>query len=126
MTALIDVRGVRKLFPLKQGLFAGRVKRHVHAVDGVDLTLNQDETVALVGESGSGKSTLGLLILGLHQPSEGQVVWGDRPLSQLTKAEQKQFRRSVQVVFQDPYGSLNPRMTVRQIIERPLKLHNVV
>jgi oligopeptide/dipeptide ABC transporter ATP-binding protein len=126
MTALIDVRGVRKLFPLKQGLFAGHAKRHVHAVDGVDLTLNQNETVALVGESGSGKSTLGLLILGLHRPTEGQVVWGDRPLSQLTKAEQKQFRRSVQVVFQDPYGSLNPRMTVRQIIERPLKLHNVV
>jgi oligopeptide transport system ATP-binding protein len=126
MNALIDVRGVRKLFPLNRSLFSRTVDRYVRAVDGIDLVLAEDETVALVGESGSGKSTLGLLILGLHAPTEGSILWSGSPIDKMTTEERKNFRRNVQVVFQDPYGSLNPRMTVRRIIERPLTLHDIV
>jgi oligopeptide/dipeptide ABC transporter ATP-binding protein len=126
MSALIDVRGVRKYFPLGRGFLGRGSERFVHAVDGVDLALAKDETVALVGESGSGKSTLGLLILGLHVPTEGSILWSGRPIDAMSADERKSFRRNVQVVFQDPYGSLNPRMTVRQIIERPLRLHRIV
>jgi oligopeptide/dipeptide ABC transporter ATP-binding protein len=126
MSVLIDVRGVRKYFSLNRSFFGRASERFVHAVDGVDLALAEDETVALVGESGSGKSTLGLLILGLHAPTEGSILWSGQPIDAMSADERKSFRRNVQVVFQDPYGSLNPRMTVRQIIERPLRLHRIV
>lgn len=126
MSVLVDVRGVRKLFPISRGLFSRAADRYVHAVDGIDLALAEDETVALVGESGSGKSTLGLLILGLHAPTEGTILWSGNRIDKMTKDERKDFRRNVQVVFQDPYGSLNPRMTVRRIIEWPLRLHRIV
>ena len=121
MTPILSARDVRKLFPLGRGLL--RERRHVHAVDGVSLDILEKETVALVGESGSGKSTLGLLLLGLHEPSDGTVTWSGLPLASLTSEQRRRFRRDVQVVFQDPYGSLNPRMTVRGIIGRPLALH---
>ena len=87
------------------------------------IDIFEKETLALVGESGSGKSTLGQLLLGLHEPSDGTVIWSGLPLAKLTSEQERRFRRDVQVVFQDPYGSLNPRMTVRSIIGRPLKLH---
>jgi oligopeptide/dipeptide ABC transporter ATP-binding protein len=126
MTALISVRGLRKYFPLKRRLFSRAPLRHVHAVDGVDLDIAEDETLALVGESGSGKTTLGMLILGLHEPTSGTITWSGRSLASASAAERQRFRRDVQVVFQDPYGSLNPRMTVRSIIGRPLRLHRTV
>src|SRR4051812_18509513 len=115
---LLSARNLQKHFRIKRG--------HVHAVDGVDLDLAEDETLALVGESGSGKTTLGMLMLGLQQPSAGSILWSGRPIAALSKEEQQRFRRDVQVVFQDPYGSLNPRLKVRSIIGRPLKLHAVV
>ena len=123
MTPILSTHDVRKYFPLKAGFFARKRRRHVHAVDGVTLDILENETLALVGESGSGKSTLGQLLLGLQEPSDGTVEWSGTPLTSLTKEQRRQFRRDVQVVFQDPYGSLNPRMTVRSIIGRPLQLH---
>lgn len=125
MTPILSAREVRKHFPLKRGFLAREPRRYVHAVDGVNLDIVENETLALVGESGSGKSTLGQLLLGLQEPSEGTVMWSGIPLASLTKEQRHQFRRDVQVVFQDPYGSLNPRMTVRSIIGRPLKLHRL-
>jgi peptide/nickel transport system ATP-binding protein len=121
---LLSARNVRKLFPLKRQWLSP--VRHVHAVDGVDLDVAENETLALVGESGSGKTTLGMLMLGLQQPSAGAILWSGRALDTLSADERQRFRRDVQVVFQDPYGSLNPRLTVRSIIGRPLRLHSVV
>jgi len=126
MTALISMKGVRRYFPLGQRLFSRGPKRFVHAVDGVDLEIAEDEVLALVGESGSGKTTLGQLVLGLQAPTEGQILWRGRPLPNGSSADSLGFRRDVQVVFQDPYGSLNPRKTVRQIIGQPLRLHRIV
>src|SRR5688572_21792018 len=93
----ISVEDASVLFPVRSGLF-GRTRGHVHAVDGVNLTLRQNETVALVGESGSGKSTLGLSILGLRSLTGGRITWRGRPLTDLSPEETKEFRRDVQVV----------------------------
>ena len=97
----------------------------VRAVDGVDLTLDQNETVALVGESGSGKTTLGLAILGLRPLSAGVVRWRGRIVADLRGADLKAFKRDAQIVFQDPYASLNPRLPVAEAIRRPLRTHAV-
>jgi oligopeptide/dipeptide ABC transporter ATP-binding protein len=126
MTALISMKGVRKYFPLRRKLFSREPRRFVHAVDGVDLDLAENEVLALVGESGSGKTTLSQLVLGLQMPTEGRVMWRGSELPTGKSAESLRFRRDVQVVFQDPYGSLNPRKTVRQVIGQPLRLHRVV
>jgi peptide/nickel transport system ATP-binding protein/oligopeptide transport system ATP-binding protein len=126
MTALISVRGLRKHFPLRQSMFSRAPQRYVRAVDGIDLDIAENETLALVGESGSGKTTLGMLILGLHEPTEGTVTWSGLQLAHAPAAKRRLFRRDVQVIFQDPYSSLNPRMTVRSIIGRPLRLHRMV
>jgi oligopeptide/dipeptide ABC transporter ATP-binding protein len=126
MSALLSARNLRRYFPLKKRLFSGERSQQVRAVDGIDLDLAENETVALVGESGSGKTTFGLMLLGLADPTSGTITWSGRPLADISKEERQRFRRDVQVVFQDPYGSLNPRMTVRSIIGRPLRLHAVV
>jgi peptide/nickel transport system ATP-binding protein/oligopeptide transport system ATP-binding protein len=118
---LISVEQATVHFPVRGSLFAR--KSSVHAVDGVDLTLHENETVALVGESGSGKSTLGLSILKLRELSSGTIRWRGKNLSQLRGVDLKAFRRDVQVVFQDPYASLNPRLTVSEALQRPLRLH---
>jgi oligopeptide/dipeptide ABC transporter ATP-binding protein len=119
---LISVEQVTVHFPVRGRLFARRSS--VHAVDGVDLTLHENETVALVGESGSGKSTLGLSILKLRNLSSGAIRWRGKLLSELRGTDLKAFRRDVQVVFQDPYASLNPRLTVSEALQRPLRLHS--
>jgi oligopeptide/dipeptide ABC transporter ATP-binding protein len=126
MTALISLRSVRKLFPLRRKLFSREAHRSVHAVDGVDLDIAENEVLALVGESGSGKTTLSQVVLGLQAPTEGRIVWRGREVPTGSSADSLTFRRDVQVVFQDPYGSLNPRKTVRQVIGNPLRLHRVV
>jgi peptide/nickel transport system ATP-binding protein len=126
MTALISMRVIRKYFPLRRKLFSREPRRFVHAVDGVDLDIAENEVLALVGESGSGKTTLSQLMLGLLAPTEGQVLWRGREVPTGSCAESLRFRRDVQVIFQDPYGSLNPRKTVRQVIGQPLRLHRVV
>ena len=112
-------------FPVRHGMF-GRVRSFVHAVDDVSLTMRENETLALVGESGSGKSTLGMSILGLRALTSGRIVWRGRPLHTFSQNDRMAFRRDAQVVFQDPYGSLNPRQSVREALRRPLELHKTV
>ena len=124
MSDLISVRQAEVRFPVRGSLFRSRA--HVHAVDRVDLSLRENETVALVGESGSGKTTLGLAILRLRPLSGGTIHWRGTPLAELKGARLTAFRRDVQIVFQDPYASLNPRQPVSEALRRPLTLHGVV
>jgi oligopeptide/dipeptide ABC transporter ATP-binding protein len=121
----IVVDGASVDYPVRSGLF-GRATRFVHAVENVSLTLHEDETVALVGESGSGKSTLGLSILGLRPLSNGAIRWRGHNIDGLSEKDRIAFRQDVQVVFQDPYASLNPRHSIRETLRRPLRLHGVI
>ncbi|WP_286238699.1 ABC transporter ATP-binding protein [Neptuniibacter halophilus] len=118
---LLQTEAVKVWFPVKQGLLQ-RVREHIKAVNRVDLTLNRGETLGIVGESGSGKTTLGLAILKLIR-SEGQIRFSGTELSQLNQQAVKPLRRKMQIVFQDPYGSLSPRMSVSEIIAEGLQIH---
>lgn len=118
-----ELIGLRKEFIISQGMFA---RRNVVAVDGVDLALWPGESVGIVGESGSGKSTVGRLLLGLIAPSQGKVVIEGQELSRLTKADMRQLRRRVQIVFQNPHTALHPRMTVAQALAEPLRIQGGV
>jgi microcin C transport system ATP-binding protein len=120
---VLEARDVKVWFPLKGGLLR-RTLDHVRAVDGVSLTVHEGQTVGVVGESGSGKTTLGLALLRL-QRCQGAVVFGDRSLQDLSAAELRPLRRQMQVVFQDPYGSLSPRMSVGQIVGEGLTVHDL-
>ena len=122
---LLDVQGLVKHFPMKSGAF-GRVSAHVRAVDGVDFHVNDGETLAIVGESGCGKSTVGRLVLRLLEPTSGQVRFEDDDLLALDQDQMRARRRRLQVIFQDPYASLNPRMTVGAMLGEPLWLHRLV
>ncbi|MBL8286963.1 MAG: ATP-binding cassette domain-containing protein [Rubrivivax sp.] len=121
---LLQVRGLVKHFPIRRGLF-GRVQGQVRAVDGVDLTLRERETLGVVGESGCGKSTLGRALLRLIEPSAGQVLFDGTDLGTLDAAALRSQRRAMQIIFQDPFSSLNPRMTVGRILAEPLRLHGL-
>ncbi|MBI4372033.1 MAG: ABC transporter ATP-binding protein [Elusimicrobia bacterium] len=120
---LLELRGVRKRFAARQGLFGGTAS--VRAVDGVSLAIAPRESFAVVGESGCGKTTLGRLALALEAPSEGQVLFEGQDLAALSGARLRRVRRSLQVIFQDPYASLNPRMTVERIIAEPWDIHGL-
>lgn len=117
---LIEVRGLRKLFRVTEGLVWRRVAGETVAVDDVDLDIREGEILGCVGGSGSGKSTLGRLILRLIEPDAGRVTFGGRDLTKLSVAQMRPLRRQMQIVFQDPLHSLNPRRTVGENIERPL------
>jgi oligopeptide/dipeptide ABC transporter ATP-binding protein len=121
---LVEVRDVRKHYPLGAGLF-GRARAWVRAVDGVSLAVRPGETLGLVGESGCGKSTLGRLMLRLIEPSGGDVRFAGRSLLDLDARELRALRREMQIVFQDPYGSLNPRMRVGEIVGEGLVIHRL-
>src|SRR5262249_12087103 len=121
---LLEVRGLKKYFPIRRGVFS-RTTGYVRAVDGVDLTLRSGETFGLVGESGSGKTTTGRCILRLIEPTEGSVRFDGKDLLALSAAEMRRTRRQLQVIFQDPYSSLNPRMRVGTIVGEPLAIHKV-
>jgi peptide/nickel transport system ATP-binding protein len=121
---LLKLRNVVKHFPLaKTGFFQPR--RAVHAVDDVDLDVFRGETVGLVGESGCGKSTLARVVMRIHQPDSGEVVFAGQDIAQSTQKQIRPLRRRMQMVFQDPYGSLNPRMTVGDMIAEPLRFHGI-
>lgn len=122
-TPLLEVRGVKKHFTLGKRFAAG--KKRVRAVDGVDLTLRRGETLGLVGESGCGKTTLGRLIVRLEEPTEGSIRVLGRDIATLEGEDLKAFRRKVQFVFQDPYTSLNPRMSARSIVGESLAIHGL-
>jgi oligopeptide/dipeptide ABC transporter ATP-binding protein len=121
--ALVEVRDVRKSFPVGGGLFGGR--RWLRAVDGVDLSIAPGETLGLVGESGCGKSTLGRLILRLLEADSGRIHFEGRDVRASSRAELRAMRRRMQIIFQDPYASLNPRMTIGEIIGEGLLIHRL-
>jgi oligopeptide/dipeptide ABC transporter ATP-binding protein len=122
---LLDVRDLVKEFPVGRGLF-GRSRDTVRAVDGIDLEVRRGETVGLVGESGSGKTTTGRCILRLIEPTSGQVRFKGENILDFSRSRMRETRRDMQIIFQDPYGSLNPRMTVGSIVGEPLAIHRIV
>lgn len=114
---LLEVRNLKKYFAVPNG--------YLHAVDDVSFTIKEGETLGIVGESGCGKSTLGRVILRLHEPTDGKIIYNNMDITEFDKEEMRKMRQHMQIVFQDPYASLNPRFTIAQIIEEPLKLHNI-
>ena len=119
---LLIVEGLKKYYPVRGGIFAAKVG-DVRAVDGVSFTVTEGETLGLVGESGCGKSTLGRTVMRLEEPTEGRVTFEGKEIAKASKSELFQLRRDIQVIFQDPYSSLNPRMTVGEIVREPLLVH---
>jgi len=123
--ALIRVENLKKYFPITRGILFQREVGSVKAVDGLTFNIYEGETLGLVGESGCGKSTTGRAILQLHRPTAGKVFYEDTDLTQLDGDEMRLARRNFQMIFQDPYASLNPRLTVESIIAEPLEVHNI-
>ncbi|MBN2470605.1 MAG: ABC transporter ATP-binding protein, partial [Anaerolineae bacterium] len=125
---LLEVKNLKKYFPIQQG-FLRRVVGHVKAVDGVSFFIREGETLGLVGESGCGKTTTGRLILRAMPPTDGEVWFrmDDKmvDITRLSRREMKEVRRKMQIIFQDPFSSLNPRMTVMDIVGEPLDIHGV-
>lgn len=121
---LLKVDGLKKHFPIKSGLF-GKTSGHVKAVDGVSFYVNEGETLGIVGESGCGKSTTGRMLMRLLEPTEGTVEFDGKELTALSADEMRKTRRDIQMVFQDPYASLNPRHTIGKILGEPLLVHGV-
>ena len=122
---LVEVRNLKKYFPVTSGLILQRKIADIKAVDDVSLSIKTGETLGLVGESGSGKTTIGRCILQLYEPTSGEVFFEGQKLNGLNAKEMRPVRRKMQVIFQDPYGSLNPRMTCGDIIGEPLIVHKL-
>ena len=121
---LVQVKNLKKYFPIRRGVLQRQVGA-VQAVDGVTFDIFQGETLGLVGESGCGKSTTGRTILRLLEPTDGEVLFQGKDLTKLNRTEMRKARRDMQMIFQDPYASLNPRMTVGAIVGEPLQIHNI-
>ena len=123
-TPLLEVKHLKKYFPIKGGVFSKTIG-YVYAVDDVNFTLAKGETLGLVGESGCGKSTTGRTILRLIEPTDGELYFEGQDITKLEKSAMRALRREMQIIFQDPYASLNPRMTVGSIIGEPLEIHKI-
>lgn len=119
---ILEVKNLQKYFPIKGGIF-NKVQNHVHAVEDISFSVKEKETFALVGESGCGKSTAGKSILRLIEPTGGSVIFEEINLLDLSEVELRNLRKDAQMIFQDPYSSLNPRMTVRKLLAEPLETH---
>ncbi|HEY1796114.1 MAG TPA: ABC transporter ATP-binding protein [Stellaceae bacterium] len=125
-TPLLEVRGLKMHFPITEGVIARRRLGEVKAVDGVDLTIGKGETLGLVGESGCGKTTMGRCILRLETPTGGEIRYNGVDVAKLSRKDLMALRRRIQVIFQDPYSSLNPRMKIGTILSEPMKVHGIV
>jgi oligopeptide transport system ATP-binding protein len=123
-TPLLEVKHLKKHFPIKGGVFSKTIG-YVYAVDDINFTLGKGETLGLVGESGCGKSTTGRTILRLIEPTDGMISFEGQDITHLDKSAMRALRREMQIIFQDPYASLNPRMTVGSIIGEPLEIHKI-
>ncbi len=121
---LVEIRNLEKIFLSYSGFFS-QSKKEVHAVSGVSFDIFKGETLGLVGESGCGKSTLGRCLLQLMPQTKGEVIYQGRNLAELDKSDLRKLRKKIQIIFQDPFSSLNPRMTVDQIISEPLEIHQI-
>jgi oligopeptide transport system ATP-binding protein len=122
---LLEVRGLAMHFPITEGMVVSRKVGDVKAVDGIDFSIARGETLGLVGESGCGKTTTGRCILRLEKPTQGQILYDGKDISRLPQKELVGLRRRMQVIFQDPYSSLNPRMKVGDIIAEPIRVHRL-
>jgi oligopeptide transport system ATP-binding protein len=120
---LLEIRNLTKVFPLGESVFGGAAKGEVRAVEDVSFAIESGETLGLVGESGSGKSTLGRLVLRLIEPTSGSIRFEDRDLLAADRGEVRRLRRDMQIIFQDPFGSLDPRMRVEDVLAEPLIIH---
>ena len=123
---LVEVNGLKMYFPVTSGMLFQRTVAQIKAVDDVSFTVRRGETLGLVGESGCGKTTTGRCILQLYRPTDGQVTFDGQNLTELNTRQMRAMRREMQVIFQDPYSSLNPRMTAGNIIGEPLEVHGLV
>jgi oligopeptide/dipeptide ABC transporter ATP-binding protein len=121
---LLEVKGLKKHFPIRSGIFS-KITGYVQAVDGISFHIDKGEILGLVGESGCGKTTMGRLILGLIEPTAGEINFEGINIAKLEKKQMRDLRRNMQIIFQDPYASLNPRMTVGDIIGEPLYIHHI-
>jgi len=122
---LVDVRDLKMYFPLTQGIILQRVVGYVRAVDGVSFSIERGQTLGLVGESGSGKTTIGRTIVRLYKPTAGQIMFGEKDLATMGGEELRQARQRVQMIFQDPFASLNPRYTIGSLIAEPMHIYKV-
>lgn len=122
---LVDIHDLKMHFPLTRGIIMQRVVGYVRAVDGVTFSIERGQTLGLVGESGSGKTTIGRTIIRLYKPTAGQILFGDQDLAKLEGEAMRQMRRRVQMVFQDPFASLNPRFTIGSLIAEPMHIYNI-
>ena len=122
---ILEIRNLKKYFQAGRPGWFSQKDSHVHAVDGLDLQLKRGEVIALVGESGCGKSTLALTLMGLEEATEGEIIFNGRDITPLNDKQRKEIRQRIQMVFQDPYESLNPTQTIEEIVMEPLVVHGI-